>query len=142
MNNDKWDQYVTTIGGYVISREKYQKVLGKLASQVAQEFGPAALIELASDIAENYGVRIGASTLRNYRYVWDKISHLQLPEDLSYRSLQAIASSKDPEGWANAVKEMGLSSAEVYRLIQQEKGKKPKTRTIVCDNCGKELNVT
>lgn len=140
MNNDKWDTYVTTIGGLVLSREKYQKVLGKLASEIASEFGPAALTSLADDIAENYGVRISASTLRNYRYVWDKVNRLELPEDLAYRTLQAIASSKDPEGWANAVKTMGLSSAEVYKLIQEEKGYKP-GKQYVCENCGHQNTI-
>lgn len=135
MNN--WNEYVNKIGDLVSFRENYQRQLGELASVIAKEFGPHALKELAADVSETFGIRIGVSTLRNYRWVYEQTKDLELPEDLSYRTLQSIASSGNPEVWAKRIIDEGLSSAEAYKLMREEKGVSPK-KTYICDNCGAE----
>ena len=138
--DDGFQEYVQQVATLVTSRETYQRSLGQTASTVVAMYGNDALIHLADQVAENSGVRISVTTLRNYKWVWEKTSSLNLPDDISYRCLQAIAGSKDPDKYAKLVAE-GLSSNEIIRLIHEEKGITPKTKTYVCPNCGQENKV-
>ena len=117
----------------VENREHYQRRLGALSSEIVGEFGLSKLDEFAEEVKEDYGLSLSPSTLRNYLWVYQKTKDLDLPEDLSYRTLQWISASGDCEGWAKRIKDEGLSSAEVYRLMRKAKG--VEEDMVVCPSC-------
>lgn len=118
------------------NREHYQRRLGKLASAIVEEYGTSKLDEFAAEVKEDYGLSLSPSTLRNYYWVYSKTKDLDLPEDLSYRTLQWISASVDPDYWAIRIREEGLSSAEVFKLMRKQKGKE---ETVKCPSCGVEF---
>lgn len=138
-----YDEAIIKISELLDKKEHYQRTLGKIASEVAQDWGSDKLKELAEDIKETHGLHITYNSLRNYRYVYDNTKDLELPEDLSYRTLQYIASSGRPAFWALRIKKEGLSSAEVYHILRVEKGYDQDRidREIVCPSCGKLISV-
>jgi hypothetical protein len=131
-----WDQIVEQVSVLVLQREKYQGTLGKLAKEVADTYGVPALKDLAEAIKETHGVILAVSTLKNYRWVYEKTSHLNLPEDLSYVTRQYIATSGDPEGWARKIIDAGLSGPEAVRLIRESKGLNDRRKKRLCPSCG------
>ena len=133
--DENFQEYVQQVATLVTSRETYQRALGQTASTVVAMYGNNALVDLANQVAETSGVKISTTTLRNYKWVWEKTSVLNLPDDLSYRCLQAIAGSKDPEKYAKMVEE-GMSSNEIIKMIREEKGLLPKHKTFLCKQCG------
>lgn len=133
--DENWNQYVSQIASLVDSRENYQRLLGQTASTIVATYGNDALIKLASDVKESVGRIVSVTTLRNYKWVWEKTSILGLPDDLSYRCLQAIAGSKNPNKYSELVKQ-GYSSNEIIKLIREESGKTPKTKIYTCKACG------
>lgn len=135
--DENWNQYVSQIASLVDSRENYQRLLGQTASTVVAMYGNDALVKLAEDVKESVGRVVSVTTLRNYKWVWEKTSVLGLPDDLSYRCLQAIAGSKNPDKYAKLVSE-GLSSNEIIKMVREEKGLAPKQKTFICKSCGAE----
>lgn len=123
------------------SHEHYQKKLGAISSMIANEYGVEALEGFANDLKETHGISVSVSTLKNYRYVYEKVGHLNLPNDISYRTLQYIASSGRPEYWAGRIEKEGLSSAEVYRMLREEKGMTKKPKSVICPKCGEMFEV-
>jgi hypothetical protein len=138
-----WETYLVHASDLIENREKYQRILGRLSYDISKEFGPDKLSDFSRDLKEGYGLQISASTLKNYKWVYDKTHELDLPEDLSYRTLQYIASSGKPEFWATKIKNEGLSSAEVYHLIREDKGldKKKVVKMEICPACGHEFQI-
>ena len=137
MEDSGFQEYVQRVATLVGSRETYQRSLGQTASTVVSMYGNDALVRLADEVAETVGIKISTTTLRNYKWVWEKTSILNLPDDLSYRCLQAIAGSKDPEKYAKLVSE-GLSSNEIIKMIREEKGIPAKVKKWICTSCGAE----
>jgi hypothetical protein len=135
--DESWNSYVQQIASLVDNRESYQKTLGQTASTVVELYGNEALLKLAADVEEVAGRKISPTTLRNYKWVWEKTSLLGLPEDLSYRCLQSIAGSKDPVKYANLVAQ-GYSSNEIIRLIREDNGLK-ESGLITCPVCGNQF---
>lgn len=135
--DEGFQEYVQLVADLCSKRENYQRSLGQTASTVVSMYGNEALIKLADEVVETSGVKISLTTLRNYKWVWEKTSVLNLPDDLSYRCLQAIAGSKNPEKYAKLVSE-GYSSNEIIQMIRKEKGITPKTKAFICKNCGQE----
>jgi hypothetical protein len=131
-----WDQVVEQISQIVLVREHYQKTLGKVAAEVCDTYGPQALKDLSEAIKETHGVSLAVSTLKNYRWVFLKTDHLNLPEDLSYVARQYIATSGDPEGWGKKVIDAGLSGPEVVRMIREAKGLNDRRKKRLCPSCG------
>lgn len=129
--------YVLQISDLVEKREKYQRLLGKIASEATQKYGPESLKQIAHLVQETTGRKLSLSTLRNYRWTYERVNDLKLPEDLSYYVLQKIASSENPKGWARRIKKEGLSSNEVARLFRGEKEKK----TVICYHCQREIEI-
>lgn len=137
-----WDELIVQASNLIESREKYQRVLGKIAHDIANEYGFDKLNDFSRDLQETYGLSISPSTLKNYKWVHEKVSKLKLPEDLSYRTLQFIASSGRPKYWAKRIRKEGLSSPQVYRLLREEKGLDKKVRkTVICSQCGYEVEI-
>jgi hypothetical protein len=139
--DDQWDKLIHKASTLIENREKYQRILGELAFKIAEEFGFSKLDDFSRDLREAYGLSISASSLKNYKWVHEKTHSLNFPKDISYRTLQYIASSGRPEYWANKIKNEGLSSPEVYRLIRIEKGldKKKVVKMNICPACGFEF---
>ena len=135
--DEGYQEYVQQIADLITKREAYQRVLGQTASTVVELYGNEALLKLANDVEETTGHKVSPTTLRNYKWVWEKTSQLGLPEDLSYRCLQSIAGSKDPTKYAQLVGE-GYSSNEIIRLIREESGLTSKSKSFICKNCGFE----
>jgi hypothetical protein len=131
-----WESALQELTTLLEIREHYQRRLGELASGIASEFGPRKLVELADQISELSGRKISLSSLRNYRWVYEMTKDLNLPEDISYRTCQTIASSGRPEYWSERIKKEGLASAEVYKMIRKEKGLDKKSKQVICTACG------
>lgn len=129
------DEYVQIASKLVESREKYQRRLGEIASKVTGAFGPNSLTTLSDAVLDATGRKLSISTLRNYRWVYERTVNLSLPEDLSYQVLQHIAMSDTPNVWAKRIEDEGLTSAQIMRLFRQDKPKK----VILCPSCGKEV---
>lgn len=139
---ENWDELIIQASEIISNRETYQRLLGKLSFDISEKYGADKLSDFSRDLKEGHGLTISASTLRNYLWVYKKTSPLELPEDLSYRTLQYVASSDDPEAWAKRIKDEGLSSAEIYKLIREEKGlNKKEGKTIICNNCGNKIEI-
>jgi hypothetical protein len=136
---ENWDKLVLKTAEILQTHEKYQRVLGQIAFEAVQEYGKEAIDGLAEDVKETHGIQVSLSTLKNYEFVYRSTKDLELPLDLSYRTLQYIASSGKPEYWAERINKEGLSSAEVYRLIRLDKGLEKKVKIIICPSCGKEI---
>jgi|SRR3972149_4885007 len=128
-----WNSAKLEASQLVENREHYQRRLGELSAGIVEEFGLSKLDEFAMEVKEDFGLGLSASTLRNYLWVYNKTKDLDLPEDLSYRTLQWISASGEPEMWAQRIKDEGLSSAEVYRLMRKAKG--IKENEVVCPAC-------
>lgn len=124
------------------THEHYQKMLGQMAYEIAERYGRGSLDDFAGQVKETHGISLSPATLKNYEYVYRNIKDLELPEDLSYRTLQYIASSGKPDYWAKRINDEGLSSAEVYRLIRLDKGIEKKKRIVVCPHCNNQLELS
>lgn len=135
-----WEERIIEVSDILDNREHYQRKLGKLASEIADEFGVDKFEDFSRDLNESQGMTISPSTLKNYRWVWEKTKQLELPLDISYRTLQYIASSGKAEYWAERIKNEVLSSSEVYKLLRDEKGLSKK-KTYVCKACGAENEI-
>lgn len=131
------DEYIQQVASLVDNREKYQRKIGQIAYTVTELYGAHSLGDLSKEVEDATGRKISVSTLRNYRWVYERTMDLQLPEDLSYQALQRIAGSTDPKAWAKRVDKEGLSSAEVSRLLRKETPKK----VVICPNCGQDVLV-
>ena len=134
-----WDAMKLEASQLVENREHYQRRLGELSAGIVEEFGLSNLDEFAMEVKEDFGLGLSASTLRNYLWVYNKTKGLDLPEDLSYRTLQWISASGDAEGWAKRIKDEGLSSAMVYKLMREAKG--IKEDEVRCPKCGVLLRI-
>lgn len=135
----EWDEAIAAGAKIIETQESYQRMLGELASSVATEHGPSALEDFSRDMKETYGFTRSASTLRNYRWVWETTSELNLPQDIAYRALQLISSSGRPEYWAKRILAEGLSSPQIFRLLTKEKG--IFKRKVVCPHCKKAFEI-
>lgn len=132
-----WESKLLEASTLLEAREHYQRRLGQLAYDIAAEFGPSHLKVFSDQIKETYGMTVSVSTLRNYRWVYMETKDLELPDDLSYRTLQYIASAKDPVYWAERIKAEGLSSPDILFLLRKEKGlDKKNQKEFICQKCG------
>ena len=140
--DNEFNGYVQQVADLVEKRENYQRFLGQVSSTVNELYGKEALLKLADEVEETTGRKISYTTLRNYKWVWERTCSLDLPEDLSYRCLQTIAGSDTPEKYADLIREKGYSSAEIIRLIREEKGlPNEKKKTYLCKECGAENEI-
>ena len=138
---DNWSKYLQEVANVLTVREHYQRTLGEIVSKIIDLYGKPALEGFAEEVKQTYGLTVSQSTLKNYAWTWEKTHDLGFPDDISYRSLQYIASSGDPTLWAKRIKDEGLSSIDIYKLIRESKGLTQKTKIVICDNCGKEVAV-
>lgn len=133
-----WDEYLVEVTDLIDAREKYQRRLG----QVASDIGSESLERFAEELLNTSGYKVSPTTLRSYRWVWEKTKDLQLPEDLPYRVYRELAGTEDPKEWADKIIKEGLSGPEAIRLIRISKGlDKKKTKTIICAQCGNNIEV-
>lgn len=138
---NEWDELIVKVAELVTGHEHYQRVLGQMAYEIAERYGRKSLDDFAGQVKESHGISLSPATFRNYEYVYRNTKDLKLPEDLSYRTMQYIASSGKPEYWAKKIVEEGLSSAEAYRMLREEKGISKKKRVVICKICGHPLEL-
>jgi len=137
MADESWDNYKAIVADHIEKREKYQKTLGQVAATVVETYGSNSLDGFAHEISENYGVKIAPSSLRNYAWVYNKTSELDLPEDITFQVYQLLASMKKKEEYAHKIVHEGLSSTEAVRMLKKAKGVKKKPK-FICKSCGAE----
>lgn len=130
-----YDQLIQQTADILTLKKKQHLILGNIALQITKEWGSSKLNDFSNDIKETHGITISANTLKNYAWVQERVGHFDLPEDFSYRTLQYIASSGRPKHWAKRIENEGLSSAEVYYLLREEKGLESTTERLVCPLC-------
>lgn len=133
-----WKEYISLVSELIDKRENYQKILGKVAATIQEEFGANSLIGFANEIKETSGRKISPNTLRNYAWTYKLIGHLKLPEDLTYTAIQHLASVDNPEKWFEMFTKKGWSSGQLIRAIKTFKGVKEKQKIVICSHCGKE----
>lgn len=138
-NMTEWEGYVQEVAVLIENREKYQRKLGEIAADVQAEQGSAALEGFAEDVKETTGRTISHKTLRNYAWVWNQTSHLELPLDITYRAQQALAGTPEPDKWFKKMIDEGWSSAELVLHIRKAKGLDVDKKRILCENCAKEI---
>lgn len=129
---------IIQIGSFVVeSNELRQKVLGRITSKMnAQE-----LREFSDNILDSTGYKISPASLQQYRWVWNTVSKFDLPADLAWTALRAIAGTRLPQYWANKTIENGWSSPQLIREIKLAEGKEPKKRSVLCPDCGAKIEI-
>lgn len=120
-------------------RELYQKVIGKFASALPRT--NADLQEFADALENQTGIHISTSTLRHYRWIYEKLGHLDIPEDFDYSTWNALAPLFDPESWVRKAKENGWDKKTLKAEIRKFLNKPPVFRIVQCPHCGKEHQV-
>ena len=116
----------------VFIRDIPQRVLGKIVNALGTE-EHGAIDAISKEIG------VSRNTLRIYAYVERKLEGIEVPEDINWWSLRAIAATDDPKAWAQRVIDEGLSAAEVKRLIKIDRGEevpvKHKIKLVTCPSC-------
>lgn len=131
------EQYAQQIASIVETKENHQRELGRISFEVAEVYGIPSISGLASLAQEIAGRPVSKNSLLSYRWTYAKTKDLDLPEDITYQALNAIAGTDHPEDWAQRVIKEGLSSREVYFLIRQERDKGKDG--LYCSVCGRRL---
>lgn len=134
---DDYEKAIEKLAVLINNREHYQRILGRTAYNVSRDYGAEMLNQLSEDLKEAHGLKIAPTTLRNYAWVYKRVKDLELPDDLPFRTLQQLSASADPAAWAKRIVEEGLSSSEVYKMLQEEKGREEKI--FLCPSCKAEL---
>lgn len=134
------DEYIEKISQLVEAREKYQRTLGEISSQVVKQYGLAGLQDLSKSITEATGRSIAFQTLRNYKWVWEKTSGYDIPDDISYNTLQKIAASGNIKKYVDLIKE-GYTNRDVLALIREDRGETKKIKVAICPQCNHEFEV-
>jgi hypothetical protein len=138
---EDWEEYLVQVSDLVEKREKYQKVLGQVSFTISERYGAEALDRFANELLETSGYKVSPTTLRSYRWVWEKTKDLNLPEDMPYRIYREIAGTKDPASWAERIIKEGLSAPDAIRQIRLEKGLDSDKKETICPHCGGVVNV-
>lgn len=138
--NENWDNYVQEISKLVEGRESYQKRLGKISSEILYSLGLDALKQFAESVKETTGIKISFHTLRNYGWTYKQLEGLDIPEDISYIAMQALAGTGNAKVWLHKALKEGWSSQQLIREIRSAKGLPDKNKR-KCPQCGFILNV-
>lgn len=120
-------------------REIYQKLIGKLAYSLTVVKGNHALPKFAQALEEATGRKMSPETLRHYRWIYSKVGHLNIPEDISFSVWSSLASTENPEEWLKKTIDNGWSGAELKREIRISQGKDPVHRIHHCPYCNKDF---
>lgn len=133
---NEWDELITQAADILATKESYYKKLGELSWKIGNDYGVPALKDFADEIKSTHGITVSYKSLENYRFVYEKLKDFEIPEDISYRTMQYMASSGKPAYWVDQINK-GMSSYEVYKTIREEKGLN-KVRVYICKHCNKE----
>lgn len=138
-----WDTKIQLASIVFDSKELNQKVIARLVASLEAKPGryERELIRFAEDLTAIRGKKTSATSLRTYRWIWNKISHLPVPEDFSWTTWRRLAETKNPEKWLNDALKNGWSGSELNRHILQEKMKTKKVKTMNCPFCQKEIAI-
>lgn len=131
-----FDSFVELAGDIVVKNELRQKLLGRLANELETNYGEKILEKLADEILNTTGYKISPSTLRAYRWVYQKVGHLDVPEDFKFHAWQVLSGTENPEEWLKKARDNGWSGGELVFNIRSSKGQK---NIKTCPKCGCEL---
>lgn len=135
--NLDWNTLTGLASTIIENREMHQKVLGRIAAEAGGQYGDNLVEKLATAIYEQTGYKVSPSTLRGYRWVYERVGGLDIPPDLSFSCWKALAGAEDPEEWVTKATENGWSSSETIRNIRISQGKTPVVK--LCPHCNKPL---
>jgi len=133
-----WDESLQEAHKLIESEETNKRELWRLAYEVKRNAGSKGLREFSSELRDTFGRTKSYHTLRQYAYIYEVTQLYELPEDLPYTIIRAIASSDDPQALTDKINKEGLNSHEIMEIILAEKPKKIKL--IKCPHCGHEFN--
>src|SRR3990167_9127688 len=117
---DEWDNYIETLARITTAKERYNRLVGQIALEVRQKSGVDALKMLVEDVKERHGIPFSWKTLLNYAWIEEKTKDLAIPEDVTFKTRQAIAGAFDPQKYVDLLLQ-GVSSAEIYRMIRGDR---------------------
>lgn len=132
----EWENFIGLASEAIETKEVYHKVLGRILSGMSGKFGEKSIQRFADDLEEITGRKISVNTLRNYRWVYQRVGNLDIPEDVSYKVWQTLAGTNNPSEWLEKMKTEGLSGNQLVREIEIARGKKPRVKLISCPKCG------
>ena len=136
-----FDTFVGVATEVLDAKEVYFKVLGRVVSGLGKKYGDNSVQKFADALEDTTGRKVSANTLRNYRWVYDRVGALDVPDDLPYKAWQILAASKTPEFWLNELKTNGWSAPELIREIMLASGKTPPVKLAICPNCLHEFEI-
>lgn len=105
--------------------------MGQIALEIKQTQGTEAIKGLVEAVKERHGLTLSWKTLLNYAWIEEKTKDLAIPDDISFKTRQAIAGAEDPQKYVDLILQ-GVSSGEIYRMIRGE----PEKKEIACPSCG------
>lgn len=122
----------------LIGTEKDNKRrLWQLAFETKKNFGSRGLRELSRKLEHTFNETKSYNTLRQYAYIYEVIQIYNVPKDLPYTIIRAIASCENPQELVDLIKEKGLNSHDIMKIIKSTKPKKEKF--VKCPKCGNEF---
>jgi len=136
-----FDGFVGFASAAIEGKETYHKVLGKLAMELGGKYGDKSIQRFADAIEDATGRKISANTIRNYRWVYSRLCRFDVPEDLSYKAWQTLASTDDPGKWLADLSKNGWSCSELIREVRLFYGKKDPVKLLTCPKCLTEFEV-
>lgn len=116
------------------TKETNQKVLGRLAAGLEGKYGDKVIEKLANSIKENTGFKISPSTLRGYRWVYQRVGYLNVPADFPFHTWKTLASTPNPQEWIDKALAQGWSGSQLVREIKVASGKTAPPKQ--CPQCG------
>lgn len=133
-----YDTCVGLASEAVESRELYQKVLGKMTHTLTLKHGEKAVSNFAQGIENATGYKVKPSSLRVYRWVYQKLEPMldKIPADFSYLCWRDLAGTDDPEGWLGRAISEGMSGSQLGREIRIARGSQREAKIVVCEKCG------
>lgn len=134
-----WDNFLGLASEAIETKEVYHKVLGRILSGMSTTYGDKSIQRFADELEETTGRKISVNTLRNYRWVYQRVGHLSLPEDASYKIWQTLAGVDYPDIWLDRMINEGLSGSQLVREIKLSKGIVDPVKLVTCPKCNEEF---
>jgi hypothetical protein len=129
------DEMIALMSESISFRENYQKIFGRIASEYTRRNidRKRVMKNLAAQLEEMTGIKVAENSLYVYRYVWDRVGALGVPQDFAYRTWRLLAESDNPKGWLNKAKTKGWSGPYLARRILKKRG--INKRIVTCPHC-------
>lgn len=119
------------VSNIIYTNKEYQKILAKIVCDMNHD----EIVQLAADTSDERN-QISSHTLGQYKRVYNKIKHLDLPEWMNYTTWRLIAFSRDPDQRYQEILDNEMTNKE----IRDKWIKKVEKSGEICPQCGFELN--